>query len=167
MALLDTRDQMLQSLRGQSVISQVQVRDQAHRMSEQVAQLFGTFATDLDLVLVAVVVGQIKRGQGWMRDDGPEKLDRALGLDVVATEAEMDQSLVVTFHNFSELLKPRIGEAILAEIKLSELRVVLDNLTNDMNSLVAQGHVTEVELACALLFMVLDDHVEEAEHLLL
>ena len=57
MALLDTRDQMLQSLRGQSVISQVQVRDQAHRMSEQVAQLFGTFATDLDLVLVAVVVG--------------------------------------------------------------------------------------------------------------
>ena len=90
MALLDTRDQMLQSLRGQSVISQVQVRDQAHRMSEQVAQLFGTFATDLDLVLVAVVVGQIKRGQRWMRDDGPKKLDSALGLDVVAAEAEMD-----------------------------------------------------------------------------
>ena len=136
-------------------------------MSEQVAQLLGTLATNLDLIFVAVVVGQIKRGQGWMGDDGPEELDSAFGLDVVAAEAEMDQSLVVTLHYFSELLQPSVSEAILAEIKLSKLGVVLDDLANDMNSLVAQSHVTEVELACALLFVVLDDHVEEAEHLLL
>lgn len=136
-------------------------------MSEQVAQLLSTFASDLDLVLVAIVVSQIKRGQRWMGDDGPEKLDSALGLDVVATKAEMDQSLVVTLHYFGELLQPSIGEAVLAEIKLCKLGVVLDDLADDMNSLVAQGHVTEVELASALLFMVLDNHVEEAQHLLL
>ena len=73
-------------------------------MSEQVAQLLGTLATDLDLVFVAVVVGQIKRGQGRMGDDGPEKLDSAFGLYVVAAKAEMDQSLVVTLHYFGELL---------------------------------------------------------------
>ena len=102
-----------------------------------------------------------------MRNDRLEELNGALSLNVVATKAEMDQSLVVTLQHFSQLLQPSVSKAVLAEVKLSELCVVLDDLADDMNSLVAQGHVTEVELASALLFMVLDDHVEEAQHLLL
>ena len=65
-------------------------------MPQQVSQLLSTLAPNLDLVLVAVIVGEIKRSQGWMRNDRLEELNRALSLNVVATKAEMDQSLVVT-----------------------------------------------------------------------
>ena len=78
---------MLESVDSQSIVSQIKVRNEAHGVLEHVAELFCTLSSDLNFVLVAVVVGQADRGQCWMGDQRAEKRDSALCVDVVATKA--------------------------------------------------------------------------------
>ena len=66
-----------------------------------------------------------------MTQQALEKLHGAIRLDIVPTQAEVDDRLVVCLQSPGQLLEPNAGETILAQIKLSKFGVVLDNLTND------------------------------------
>ena len=78
----------------------------------------------------------------------------------------MDQSLILVLQCLGQLLQANVGEAILTKIKLRKSSIVFDDLTDDVQGLVPERHVREVQLSRAD-FMVLEDQVEEAEHLLL
>ena len=141
--------------------------DKAHWVAEEVAQLFSSLAPNLDLVFVAVVVCEVERGQARVAHHALEKMHCSLSLDVIPAKAQMDERLVAGLEDFGELLEASVRKTILAQIKLSELGVILDDLADDVDGLVAESHVAEVEFARCRLSVVLDDQVEEAEHLLL
>ena len=77
---------MLQSFRRQCIVSEVKVRDQAHRMSKKRTQLLCSFRADFNLILVAVIVGQVEAGQALVANQAAEQGNGALCLDVVAAK---------------------------------------------------------------------------------
>ena len=101
------------------------MRYEAHRVLQQSAEFFCSLITDLDFVLVAVIVGKVERGQAFVAHQALEKLDSSLDLDIVTTETEMDNSLVVALKNACELLDSNIGDKISAQINLRKSCVIL------------------------------------------
>ena len=83
-------------------------------MFEQGTKLFSTFYTDLDFVLVAVVIGKVERSEAFVTLKAFEKLYGSFNLNIVTTKTQMDKSLVVSLNDSSQLLEACIGKAILA-----------------------------------------------------
>lgn len=87
-------------------------------MLQKLAKLFSSFGTNFDLVLVAIVVGEIERGQTFMTDQTPEESNCTFGLNVVATQAEVHECLVVVLKHAGQLLQACVREAVLANVEL-------------------------------------------------
>ena len=102
-----------------------------------------------------------------MAQDAFEKRDCSLSLDIITTQAQMHECSITALQHSCQLLEPCIRETVLTEVQLCKLRVILDDLADNMHRLVTQGHLSEVQLSSAHLSMVLHDDVEEALHLLL
>ena len=79
----------------------------------------------------------------------------------------MHNRAVVELEHLGELLDARIRETVFAEVQLCELRVLLDDLADYVHSLISKRHLGQIELTSALDSIILHDHVEEAQHLLL
>ena len=85
-------------------------------MPQHRTELLGALGPNLDLVLVAVVVGQVERCETLVPDQAAEEGDGTLSLDVIPAEGKMHNRLVVTLKDSSELLQPGIREAILTDV---------------------------------------------------
>ena len=101
------------------------MRNEAHWVLQQSAKFFCSFITNLNFVLVAVIVREVKRGHAFVAHQALEKLDSALDLDVITTQTETDDSLVVALKNASKLLDSNIGDEIPAQINLGKFSVIL------------------------------------------
>ena len=55
-------------------------------MFEQGTKLFSTFYTDLDFVLVAVVIGEVERSEAFVTLKAFEKLYGSFNLNIVTTK---------------------------------------------------------------------------------
>ena len=73
----------------------------------------------------------------------------------------------MALHNSGQLLQSGIRETIFTDVKLCKLCIVLDDLANHVHSLVTEGHFSQVQFASSDSFVIFDEEVKEAEHLLL
>ena len=55
-------------------------------MPKHCAELFSALSSNLDFVLVAVIIGHVKGGQALVPNQAPEEGDGTLGLDVIPAE---------------------------------------------------------------------------------
>ena len=85
-------------------------------MPKHCAELFSSLSSNLDFVLVAVIVGKVERGEAFVAYQAPEKLNSALDLDIVTTETEMDNSLVIALKNSCKLLDSNICDKISVQL---------------------------------------------------
>ena len=136
-------------------------------MSKERAELFGTFGSNFDLVLVAIVICQVERDHALMPNQASEQGNGTLSLDIVPSYAEVHDRLVVVLKNASQLLKTHICDTVLTDVELGELRVIFHDLADDVHRLISKAHLSQVQFASACDFMVLYDQIKEAEHLLL
>ena len=136
-------------------------------MTQQVAELFSSLGSYLDLVFVAVRVSKVERDEGLVSHQGAEQLNCTIRLNVVSTKTEVDQTAIVLLQRGGEQLEPSPSKAVLAQIQLSEFVAVLDDLADDLHRLITESNLSQVQLPCACLFVVFDQNIEETEHLLL
>jgi len=81
-------------------------------------------------VLLAVIVGEVERNQAWVASQGLEEMHGALRANMIATDVQMNDGLVVVADHLCQYSESFVREIILAKVNLRKRETSLQDLRN-------------------------------------
>ena len=83
-------------INGEGIVSQIKVGDQTERLLKHHLEVLSPLSSNLDFILVAVVICQIERDETWMVGETLEKADGSFRLDMVSSDIQVHDGGIVT-----------------------------------------------------------------------